>query len=75
VLRAAHRCRERAGARRDLWLAVLFAMSGQLNELGFMSYVGGRLSSALECVPWPAAYVALLGVFVEVGMRAGCRRR
>lgn len=75
-----------------LWLAVLFAMSGQLNELGFMSYVGGRLSSAFEGVPWPAAYVALLvlyvlmhylfvsqssqvlalfGVFVEVGMRAG----
>jgi divalent anion:Na+ symporter, DASS family len=75
-----------------LWLAVLFAMSGQLNELGFMSYVGGRLSSALEGVPWPAAYVALLvlyvlmhylfvsqssqvlalfGVFVEVGLRAG----
>ena len=67
-------------------------MSGQLNELGFMSYVGGRLSSALEGVPWPAAYVALLvlyvlmhylfvsqssqvlalfGVFVEVGLRAG----
>ena len=75
-----------------LWLAVLFAMSGQLNELGFMSYVGGRLSSALEGISWPAAYVALvvlyvlmhylfvsqssqvlalLGVFVEVGMRAG----
>jgi len=75
-----------------LWLAVLFAMSGQLNELGFMSYVGGRLSSALEGVPWPAAYVALLvlyvlmhylfvsqssqvlalfGVFVDVGVRAG----
>ena len=75
-----------------LWLAVLFAMSGQLNELGFMSYVGGRLSSALKGVPWPAAYVALLvlyvlmhylfvsqssqvlalfGVFVEVGLRAG----
>jgi divalent anion:Na+ symporter, DASS family len=73
-----------------LWLAVLFAMSGQLNELGFMSYVGGA------CLPrsraWPAAYVALLvlyvlmhylfvsqssqvlalfGVFVEVGLRAG----
>jgi DASS family divalent anion:Na+ symporter len=75
-----------------LWLAVLFAMSGQLNELGFMSYVGGRLSSALEGISWPAAYVtllvlyvlmhylfvsqsshalALLGVFVEVGTRAG----
>jgi divalent anion:Na+ symporter, DASS family len=75
-----------------LWLAVLFAMSGQLNELGFMSYVGGRLSSALAGVPWPAAYVALvvlyvlmhylfvsqsshvlalLGVFVDVGLRSG----
>ncbi|HSF04807.1 MAG TPA: DASS family sodium-coupled anion symporter [Methylomirabilota bacterium] len=75
-----------------LWLAVLFAMSGQLNELGFMGYVGGRLSSALEGTPWPAAYVALvvlyvlmhylfvsqssqvlalLGVFVEVGVRTG----
>jgi DASS family divalent anion:Na+ symporter len=75
-----------------LWLAVLFAMSGQLNELGFMSYVGGRLSAALEGVPWPGAYVALLvlyvlmhylfvsqssqvlalfGVFVDVGVRAG----
>jgi divalent anion:Na+ symporter, DASS family len=75
-----------------LWLAVLFAMSGQLNELGFMSYVGGRLSAALAGVSWPVAYVALLvlyvlmhylfvsqssqvlalfGVFVEVGMRAG----
>jgi DASS family divalent anion:Na+ symporter len=47
-----------------LWLAVLFAMSGQLNELGFMSYMGGRLSSALEGVPWPAAYVALLVLYV-----------
>ena len=75
-----------------LWLAVLFAMSGQLNELGFMSYVGGRLSAALAGVSWPAAYVALLvlyvlmhylfvsqssqvlalfGVFVDVGLRAG----
>ena len=25
-----------------LWLAVLFALSGQLNELGFMGYVGGQ---------------------------------
>jgi divalent anion:Na+ symporter, DASS family len=75
-----------------LWLAVLFAMSGQLNELGFMSYVGGRLSAALAGVSWPAAYVALVvlyvlmhylfvsqssqvlalfGVFVDVGLRAG----
>ena len=47
-----------------LWLAVLFAMSGQLNELGFMSYVGGRLSAALAGVAWPAAYIALLVLYV-----------
>ncbi len=29
-----------------LWLAVLFALSGQLNELGFMGYVGQRLAVA-----------------------------
>jgi DASS family divalent anion:Na+ symporter len=28
-----------------LWLAVLFALSGQLNELEFMGYVGQRLAS------------------------------
>ena len=43
-----------------LWLAVLFALSGQLNELGFMSYVGDRLTSRLAGVPWPVAYVAVL---------------
>ena len=75
-----------------LWLAVLFALSGQLNELGFMGYVGERLATALAGVSWPVAYVALvalyvlmhylfvsqsaqvlalLGVFVDVGLRSG----
>src|SRR5262249_7064610 len=31
-----------------LWLAVLFALSGQLNELGFMGYVGGKLTALLR---------------------------
>ena len=47
-----------------LWLAVLFALSGQLNELGFMGYVGGRLASGLQGVPWSAAYVALVVLYV-----------
>ena len=34
-----------------LWLAVLFALSSQLNELGFMSYVGDRLTSLLGGIP------------------------
>ena len=47
-----------------LWLAVLFALSGQLNELGFMGYVGGRLTTLLGGVAWPVAYVALVVLYV-----------
>jgi len=75
-----------------LWLAVLFALSGQLNEMGFMSYVGERLALLLGDLSWPVAYVvllllyvllhylfvsqsaqvlALLGVFLDVGVQAG----
>ena len=75
-----------------LWLAVLFALSGQLNELGFMSYAGERLASHLGGMSWPVTYVtlivlyvaihylfvsqsshvlALLGVFLDVGVRGG----
>ena len=75
-----------------LWLAVLFALSGQLNELGFMGYVGQRLASYLVGLSWPMTYVvlvvlyvlihymfvsqtsqvlALLGVFLDVGVRGG----
>ncbi|MFO1205041.1 MAG: DASS family sodium-coupled anion symporter [Burkholderiales bacterium] len=75
-----------------LWLAVLFALSGQLNELGFMGYVGQRLADQLAGLSWPVTYVtlvglyvaihylfvsqsshvlALLGVFLEVGIRGG----
>ena len=47
-----------------LWLAVLFALSGQLNEMGFMGYVGERLAMRLSGVSWPVAYVALLVLYV-----------
>ena len=75
-----------------LWLAVLFALSGQLNELGFMGYVGQRLASHMGGLSWPITYaalvvlyvaihyvfvsqssqvLALLGVFLDVGIRGG----
>lgn len=75
-----------------LWLALLFALSGQLNEMGFMGYVGEGLASMLSEASWPVAYVillllyvvmhymfvsqsaqvlALLGVFLDVGIKAG----
>ena len=75
-----------------VWLAVLFALSGQLNELGFMGWAGQRLASHLGGLSWPLTYVtliviyvaihymfvsqssqvlALLGVFLDVGIRGG----
>jgi DASS family divalent anion:Na+ symporter len=47
-----------------LWLAILFAMSAQLNELGFMGYVGERLAQRLEGLSWPAAFVTLAVLYV-----------
>jgi DASS family divalent anion:Na+ symporter len=47
-----------------LWLAVLFALSGQLNEMGFMGFVGERLALRLSGVSWPAAYAALVILYV-----------
>ena len=47
-----------------LWLAVLFALSGQLNEMGFMGFVGERLATRLGGLSWPAAYVALVVLYV-----------
>ena len=75
-----------------LWLAVLFALSGELNELGFMGYVGQHLASYMGGLSWQVTYVALiliyvaihymfvsqssqvlalLGVFLDVGIRGG----
>ena len=47
-----------------LWLALLFAMSGQLNEMGFMGYVGEVLASMLIDFSWPITYVVLLLLYV-----------
>jgi len=41
-------------------------LSGQLNELGFMGYVGGRLTSMLGGIAWPVAYVVLLVFYVLI---------
>jgi divalent anion:Na+ symporter, DASS family len=49
-----------------LWLAVLFALSGQLNELGFMDYAGERLASHLGGLSWPTLYVTLISLYVGI---------
>jgi divalent anion:Na+ symporter, DASS family len=47
-----------------IWFAVLFAMSGQLNELGFMSYLGARLAGALDGVSALTGGVVLIVAYV-----------
>jgi DASS family divalent anion:Na+ symporter len=49
-----------------LWLAVLFAMSAQLNELGFMGYVGERLATSLAGLSWVNLYVTLVVLYVLI---------
>jgi divalent anion:Na+ symporter, DASS family len=47
-----------------LWFAILFTLSGQLNEMGFMGFLGQKLASALGGMsPLPAGLV-LIGAYV-----------
>jgi len=75
-----------------IWFAVLYTLSTQLNELGFMGVLGQRIAGSLSGLPALAAgallvvvyvllhYVfvsqtahslALLGVFLDVGVKLG----
>jgi len=49
-----------------IWLAVLFAMSAQLNELGFMGYVGDILATHMGGLSWPLMYVGLVALYVGI---------
>ena len=49
-----------------LWFAILFTLSSQLNELGFMGYVGDKLAGALGGTPALAAGVALVAAYVAL---------
>ena len=47
-----------------IWFAVLFTLSGQLNELGFMGYLGQRLASSLTGLSALPAAVVLIVAYV-----------
>jgi DASS family divalent anion:Na+ symporter len=47
-----------------IWFAVLFTLSGQLNELGFMGYLGERLAGALGGVSAAMAGLVLVVAYV-----------
>jgi DASS family divalent anion:Na+ symporter len=47
-----------------LWFAVLFTLSSQLNELGFMEFLGEHLAAALGGMPAAAAALILVVAYV-----------
>jgi divalent anion:Na+ symporter, DASS family len=47
-----------------IWFAVLFTLSGQLNELGFMGYLGERLAGAMGGLSAAVAGVLLVVAYV-----------
>jgi DASS family divalent anion:Na+ symporter len=47
-----------------IWFAVLFTLSGQLNELGFMGYLGERLATAMGGLSAAVAGVLLVVAYV-----------
>jgi len=47
-----------------IWFAVLFTLSSQLNELGFMGFLGQRLAGAMHGLSPVPAGLALVGVYV-----------
>ncbi|HEY6548125.1 MAG TPA: DASS family sodium-coupled anion symporter [Vicinamibacteria bacterium] len=47
-----------------IWFAVLFTLSGQLDALGFMGFLGERLSARLGGMPAPAAGLVLVVAYV-----------
>ena len=47
-----------------IWFAVLYTLSGQLNEMGFMGYLGQRLATALGGFAPSIVFVMLVLVYI-----------
>ncbi len=47
-----------------IWFSILYTMSSQLNELGFMKAVGNQLAQDLHGLSWPVVYVAIVFLYV-----------
>jgi len=49
-----------------IWFAVLYTLSGQLNEMGFMGYLGNQLAGALGGLGRIPVYVILVVAYVAL---------
>jgi DASS family divalent anion:Na+ symporter len=49
-----------------VWFAILFTISGELDRMGFMGFLGQRLSMRLSGLPVPAAGLALVVAYVAL---------
>ena len=47
-----------------IWFAVLFTLSSQLNELGFMGFLGRQLAGALSGLASPTAGLVLVAAYI-----------
>jgi DASS family divalent anion:Na+ symporter len=47
-----------------IWFSILYTISSQLNELGFMGAVGNQLAQDLHGLSWPVVYVILVVLYV-----------
>jgi divalent anion:Na+ symporter, DASS family len=47
-----------------IWFAVLFTLSSQLNELGFMGFVGRQVATALSGLASPTAGLILVAAYI-----------
>ena len=47
-----------------IWFAVLYTLSGQLNEMGFMAYLGNQLAGALDGFGRVPVYLVLVVTYV-----------
>ena len=49
-----------------IWFAILYAISTELDSLGFMQYVGDLFGSLVDGLSWPLTYTLLTVIYVLV---------
>ncbi len=54
------------GPATFVWFGALYALSTQLNQKGFMDWVGQGVAGVVGGLPWPIAYFLLLATYILI---------